>query len=189
MKLFACLFITLPLYAFAGQSDVSEPRIVFAAFESHPLFYFDNERNFSGLLGAVVSAICCHGKIQCEFKKRPIARAYRDLETGQVDALLGIKSDRFMVCCQPSLWSYNWKAGIHYVNETVPIPRTTAELQGGALILVRGWESPTIFIPVYRMRWIQMVWLLKPLTRSSRPWICCKPVGLSCSGVGRIFSG
>ncbi len=63
--------------------------VVIGVYEYPPLYHTAaGSGNFSGILGETVRAICKAAKINCIFKRIPVARAYRYVETGETHALL-----------------------------------------------------------------------------------------------------
>jgi hypothetical protein len=90
--------------------------------------------------------ICEETDFECEFKVVPLKRAYADLKTGRVDALITLDLGQFKECCVASAWRAPWSAGLFStLGEDVQL--NAKAMIGKSLIVVNGMRSPYRFLP------------------------------------------
>jgi len=131
----------------AHGEDDRPKEIVISSFAFPPLLHLAEDGSFSGTMGETVKAICESAGIACSFRMVPLARAYRELEHGLVDALITIDLGQFKDCCAASEWRAEWSAGLFSTAAYADIPDTGEKILGRDLIVVNGMQSPYAFLP------------------------------------------
>ncbi len=147
----ACLGICLAMLVMAclstakaepeGKSD-TPPRVNIALFEYPPLFHTAESARISGLVAETLKELCRFSQLSCRFHMRPVSRAYQEIETGQVQALVTVRFERFRSCCIASQWQYPWRSGLYSKRSVDQIPDSLDAIRGSQLIVVQGWQSP-----------------------------------------------
>ncbi len=130
----------------ASEED-SKPDLVIGSFPFPPLLHSTESGDFSGTMGETVKYLCAEAGLRCSFRVAPLARVYKEIRNGKVDALITLDLGQFNDCCQLSLWHSPWSAGLFSslpVGETPSVPNA---LLGHSLIVVNGMRSPYSFYP------------------------------------------
>lgn len=143
---------SISLLLFAGSSHAasendSKPDLVIGSFPFPPLLHTAEGGEFSGTMGETVKYLCAEAGLRCAFRVAPLARVYKEVRNGKVDALITLDLGQFNDCCQLSLWHSPWSAGLFSSLPEGETPSAPDTLLGHSLIVVNGMRSPYSFFP------------------------------------------
>ncbi|MDV7339278.1 hypothetical protein RYZ26_06715 [Terasakiella sp. A23] len=136
-----CLFLS----SHETRADTTTLRLATLSFP--PLIHHTATGSYSGTMGETVKMMCRMAGIDCRMELIPYKRAFEKLNAGEIDGVIGIKTNLLKECCTPSQWASPWAAGLFSARPLNEIPQIADDIKGQSLIVVDGMQSPYLFIP------------------------------------------
>jgi len=130
-----------------NQMELPQLKVSIAAFDFPPMAHRAANGAVSGRAVETVREFCEASNMQCEILFYPAARAYREFESGGVDALLSGKVGRLEQCCSFADWYYPFRAGFIADRPVDDIPETEEELHVERIVMIGGWRSAYSYFP------------------------------------------
>lgn len=151
--------LSLGIGSALAEVPVSTPPVTIAGYDYPPLFHRDTRRSedagtrtggddvpITGLLADVFRQLCHEQGLDCRLQAPSAARAYQQLEDGQIDILITGRIDRFKACCDTLDWTYFWEGGL-YTRTPLDAPPTVETFRHRSLLIPLGLELPYKIFP------------------------------------------